>query len=318
MERNGTLDLARLVAAFGIVAFHAGGPGAAVGYAGLPFFLILLVAYARPAAHVMDFGRFTIVRAHRLLQPWVIWSAIYGTLKLLEATLTGRPLSQEFNAGMILTGPALHLWFLPFAFLVSILLYPALRLVRPTAIVIACTLLVGTGLAMSGLQQDRLFPTPIAQWLFAGPAVCLGVALGFYQGRTVVQAMIWSIFMGIAFAAGWTAGVPQLAIAGGVFILCTLCPTHSTAFSRWASNVAMGVYLVHPLCLSVLDRVTPLKEATVEMTVAACICATLLASRPDRLIWLALHKTESALSGTPRMQTGKQFVDGLKSIDSNP
>ena len=78
----------------------------------------------------------------------------------------------------------------------------------------------------------------------------------------------------------------------------------------------MGVYLVHPLCLSVLDRVTPLKEATLAMTVAACICATLLASRPDRLIWSALRKIGIAPPGAPRMQTGKQFVVDPKGIDS--
>ena len=50
----------------------------------------------------------------------------------------------------------------------------------------------------------------------------------------------------------------------------------------------MGVYLVHPLCLSVLDRVTPLAEASGGLTLAAYLCATLLASRPDRLIGSAL------------------------------
>ncbi len=147
------------------------------------------------------------------------------------------------------------------------------------------------------LQQGRAFPVPFAQWLFAGPAVCLGVALGLHQGRIVVQAMIWVVLVGVGLAAGWTAGVPQSGIAGGVFILCALCPTPSTPLSRWASDVAMGVYLVHPLCLSVLDRVTPLEEPTIAMTLAPCICATLLASRPDRLIW-------SAWRGTGRDQSG--------------
>ena len=50
----------------------------------------------------------------------------------------------------------------------------------------------------------------------------------------------------------------------------------------------MGVYLVHPLCPSVLDRVTPLAQISGELTLAACLCATLLASRPDRLIGPAL------------------------------
>lgn len=50
--RIATLDCGRMVAALGIVLFHCGGPGALIGYTGLPFFtmvLILLILLALPA-----------------------------------------------------------------------------------------------------------------------------------------------------------------------------------------------------------------------------------------------------------------------------
>lgn len=72
MPRNGSIEVARLVAASGIVDFHDGGPRAAIEYAGLPFFLILLIVFAEPATKDMDVRTFARGGAHRLLQPWLI------------------------------------------------------------------------------------------------------------------------------------------------------------------------------------------------------------------------------------------------------
>ena len=206
MRRNGTMDIARLVAAWGIVAFHAGGPGAAIGYAGLPFFLILLIVFAEPATRDMDLRTFVRGRAHRLLLLWLIWSAVYGGLKLLEAAVAGRPLSEEFDAAMILTGPALHLWFLPFAFAVSLALYPVLRSAGTGAGDAACAVAVPAGLALTALQQDLTMPAPLAQWLFAAPAICVGLTLALCRERILLQGAICAAVAGSALAAGWTAG----------------------------------------------------------------------------------------------------------------
>lgn len=55
LDRSSVLDYARLVAASGIVLFHSGAPGAAIGYAALPFFLVLLVVLALPGAARQSF-----------------------------------------------------------------------------------------------------------------------------------------------------------------------------------------------------------------------------------------------------------------------
>ena len=130
MQRNATYDYARLLAAFGIVQFHAGAPGGAFGYAALPFFLMLMLIMAVPAASVSDLRPYAQRRAQRLLRPWLIWSGIYAALKLVEVWLTPRTISDEFALHMILTGPAIHLWFLPFAFVCCLLIHPLVRLAR--------------------------------------------------------------------------------------------------------------------------------------------------------------------------------------------
>ena len=58
----------------------------------------------------------------------------------------------------------------------------------------------------------------------------------------------------------------------------------------------MGFYLLHPLCLSILNHVTSLTQASGELTLAPCICAILLASRPDHLIEPALLRIRTAPS----------------------
>lgn len=102
--------------------FHAGAPGRGVGYAALPFFLMTLILLALPAAQSKEFGPFAKDRARRLLIPWLIWSAIYAAFKLLEVVWHHKPLGSEFSATMLLTGTSLHLWFLPFAYVVCLFL----------------------------------------------------------------------------------------------------------------------------------------------------------------------------------------------------
>lgn len=88
MVRNGSLDYARFAAAFGIVFFYAGAAGSNIGYAALPFFLIVMIVLAIPSAARLGFADYTSGRARRLLLPWLLWSGVYGSLKLAEVVFT--------------------------------------------------------------------------------------------------------------------------------------------------------------------------------------------------------------------------------------
>lgn len=274
MHRNATLDIARLLAAFGIVLFHAGAPGRNFGYAALPFFLMLLVVLGLPAAAQQPYGRFAIARAQRLLKPWLVWSAIYGGLKLLEVALTQNSLAQEFSATMLLTGPALHLWFLPFAFVACltlplfIRLWPATKTGRWSVL----GLILLASLASLKLQQDASLPIPLAQWAFAFPALGIGVAFGLCRGQAVLQqgAALGAIAIGIiAYQIGWTDGLLQLGLASAALMVCLAVQTRQTAFSQLCAHTSLTVYLVHPLILSVLGRVTSLTEHGLAMALLA-------------------------------------------------
>lgn len=298
MERNATLDIARLVAAFGIVWFHVGAPGAAIGYAALPFFLIVMMVMAAPGAERMGFTPYAKGRAERLLRPWLLWSAIYAVMKLAELVITGAPFASEFAPHMLLTGPALHLWFLPFAFLACLLVYPAMHLGHQTQRGPAIILLTGAALLALGLAQGRGLPVPLAQWVYAGPAVCLGLAMALAEGRLWRIGLILFGFTGLALAIGWTAGLGQLALAGTALWLCLALPRPGTALSSRAAAAAMGIYLAHPLALSLLLRLTDLPEHSLILTLSTSLGALLLSQAVQgatHLIWHPHQKSRTAL-----------------------
>lgn len=281
---NGLLDHTRLLAAFGIVLFHTGAPGGGIGYAALPFFLIVLLMLGGAAAARQPFGAYAARRARRLLLPWLLWSGVYGGLKLAEALVEGQPLDSAFFPWMLLTGPAIHLWFLPFAFAASLLLPGLMRIAQPAPVPVSLSaalsdrrglLLVlcgGAALAALALAQGGILPAPLAQWREALPAICLG--FGFAVAARRAHALI--AFGGICLAAGlgalalgWTDGLPQLAVALLGLGVCLAWPRPATPLSSLLGQSALGVYLVHPLVIAVLLRATPLPEASLALALVA-------------------------------------------------
>lgn len=271
---NATLDTARLVAAFGIVLFHTGAPGAAIGYAALPFFLMAMLMLGARSAARLPFRTYAGNRARRLLVPWLVWSGIYGSLKLADALAGGAPLAGEFHASMLLTGPALHLWFLPFACIACLAVHPLARTTgRRGPAMMLCVL---AAFAALWLNQGERLPAPLAQWRFALPATCLGFGFALAAGRPPALAAVLAASMALCLAAlalGWTAGLPQLALALGGLGLCLALPRPSGIWSDHAAACALGVYLAHPLVITILLRITPLPQSSLAMALAAALGA---------------------------------------------
>lgn len=285
MRPTASYDYARLVAAFGIVLFHAGAPGAAVGYAALPFFLMLMILMGWSSAERSGLGAYMTGRAGRLLWPWLIWSGLYGGLKLLEVALTGQPLTSEFAPHMLLTGPALHLWFLPFAFVACLAIWPVVRLARkqPAALVAPAVCLC-LALILHGARQGQVLPAPLAQWAYVAPAVCLGLALALMRHSPVRQAGLICAFAAVAGIAGWQAGLMQIILAASAVVLCGRIHLPPSRLSAQAAAASMGVYLAHPLMFSLLDRLTPMAKTSLLFASLATAAALLLSLAQMHLV----------------------------------
>lgn len=262
MQRNATYDYARLIAAFGIVLFHAKAPGAAIGYAALPFFLMLLIMMALPAAQRDPPLPYARARIRRLMRPWLIWSGVYGGLKLAEVALTNATFASEFAPYMLVTGPAIHLWFLPFALVASLVIYPLARQAKTWPRLRVSMALVVLGLALHGAGQNAQLEAPLAQWVYVTPAVFLGLALALVSQQREAQLALTAGFIVTAWALGWTMGLMQLGLACAALIACGLIHLPRSRASDIAAASAMGVYLAHPLMIALLERATPLAKSS--------------------------------------------------------
>ncbi|MCR8726773.1 acyltransferase family protein [Frigidibacter sp. ROC022] len=276
MVRNAAFDYARLAAAFGIVWFHVGAPGAEIGYAGLPFFLLVLVIFALPGAGRQGFRPFVSNRAQRLMLPFFIWSTIFGLLKLADVALTDSTLASEFQLGMLVTGPALHLWFLPFAFVICLILHPVAHWMThaDTSKQVAAASLSLATLGFLALEQQWHPGIPLQQWLFAMPAVTLGLAMAIWP--RAAPAFVGGIGL-VALLADWTNGSLQILIAAALVLACRFMPLPESRLSQLCARLSMGIYLCHPLIVSALVRAVGLPAQSVILAVVACLGAASLA-----------------------------------------
>lgn len=284
MPRNATYDYARLLAAFGIVLFHAGGPAASIGYAALPFFLMLVIWFAMPAAQTQGFAAYTRTRAQRLLMPWLIWSALYGALKLAEVLVTPATFRAEFSLYMCLTGPALHLWFLPAAFLACLGIQPLVRHMPVSGhapLALAMTL---AALALLGFGQNQTLPIPFAQWVYVAPAACLGLALALLRRTPLLAGVLTLSLILSAWLLGWHQGVWQLGLAALTLLICGKIHLPASRASQHAAGLSLGIYLAHPMVFSVLERLTTLSPSTLIYAATATLGAMAIAALVDRVL----------------------------------
>ncbi|MDQ7775762.1 MAG: hypothetical protein Q4615_07595 [Paracoccus aminovorans] len=138
---------------------------------------------------------------------------------------------------MLLTGSSLHLWFLPFAFLVA-MLTPMLtrRNVAPIA-------------ALSGAAAFCLFGTPenipLAQWSFGLIPVLVGIAY-FTNGWRIAAATL--ILCWLMLTLGRPSADNITILAGtGVALVVLAVRVAPTRLSSWCAGLSMWVYLAHPL-----------------------------------------------------------------------
>lgn len=262
--RNASFDYARLIAVIGIIWFHTAAPYGDIGYSGLSFFVILLVFMAipqikhlRPTRHrAPAFLRYATARGIRLLVPWLGACVLYGSLKLAEVS-RGAAWGEEFNTTMWLTGTALHLWFLPFAFAICLMLWPLGRwidhLKRPVRLHL-CMLFMCLSLIALAFWQTADLTAPVAQWAYAMPSVCLGLSLVLSGGTVLRMAGVAALFFCMALSANWTIGLRELGIATTTLILCQMIPLRPHALSDFAARASLTLYLVHPAVAAVVMR----------------------------------------------------------------
>jgi fucose 4-O-acetylase-like acetyltransferase len=288
--RNCNLERLRIVAIFGIVWFHFEHIHfRIIAYSGLPVFLLLSAALAARSGGG-GFITFAKKRWDRLMVPWIVWCLIYSCPKLFDVIVRHEDVSDVFTWPMALSGTRAQLWYLPFIFLVSLGIYPALnavKLLSPVRVVLVVVALGCFGIVSSSLllQYHTRIPDPFKQWIFALPAVALGFALGRVQGA-IMPGHKKLFFTGIGIATVllclvlFVAGFHKLAIpyACGTVLVCGafIGPGNKNPFMVSWAPLTFGIYLMYPLASYVPDVIMP--SAALEMKAVVTFTLSLAAA----------------------------------------
>lgn len=246
-DRHPGLDYLRFVAIAEVVAFHAGATGGSL-CGGVNALMAVCVAMSLRSRR--SFSESAKRRAARLLWPWLAWSGIYAALKVADAIYRGAPIASEFEPSMLLTGSAIHLWFLPFAFVVTIITSQLPE--RSPGRFGVWLLPLAYALALAGSAYATQLPVPFAQWVSVLPEIVLGLTLGLYlfRGYNPLPFLVCGLIV-----AGGLSIHPTLGHWGAaVAILACLMIEGGEAVGRWLSRMSFGVYLAHAAVFAILSR----------------------------------------------------------------
>jgi len=290
-EYRSSLDLMRFVGAIGIVWAHMFGPGPFVGPLSLSVFLIITAFLSAGSLKRRSPAEFIRKRAVSILQPWLVWSAIYFAADVLRHGL-GRSLSALVDTPLtLLIGTSLHLWFLPFVFLGSFLIVLAKRVSGPTSNLVYTLAIAAPAAALALILCVQLkLPAPLGQWAFSLPVFLLGIvaAQSGRLGQFWVQVAYVALVTALTLAFDASTGLFALVFAAVCFQILWYIRGGHPLFQALGS-LAMGVYLIHPLFILIVHKAAPglFGTATGALLVFAVSMLAVMAMRKSRLTrWL--------------------------------
>jgi surface polysaccharide O-acyltransferase-like enzyme len=264
-DRNQWIETLRIIAAFGIVWFHAAAPGYSIAYAGLVVFLVL-------SSYFETLRTSTAINAGSLLirlgVPWLFWMAVFGAVRL-GRHLPLVPTELGFVSGL-LYGTKAHLWFMPYL-LASTLTLRVLRRTRIWSVlpVVAFVLSLIALATVSVWRPGSLSAgPPWAQYAQALTPTLFGIILIRSQGMARwMTVVVLAAMLGIAFLPFSGVGIPYFIGCGAVMaalIAQAWTPLRTTIPSR-ISTLLLGVYLIHPAIL-ILTRPLTMRFALAGVT----------------------------------------------------
>ena len=247
---NFNVELLKLLASFGIVAFHGGDvPFRLFYYSGLVIFTILLIYYL-PKTNSISIVKFSRSRFKRLMVPWAAWFLVYCFINLIIG-------NDFFDVNQpayrwILVGRSVHLWFLPFAFISSALIVAVERYVSISEKTSLKLILISAVILVAFSFWTRIIDNiniPFQQWRHAFPAVFIGLALRHCKSKAHLVLLAFAISAAsiVANSIGNNSfGIPYLVgvLSSIIFInLPQITPGKILEYSQ----CAYGIYLIHPV-----------------------------------------------------------------------
>jgi surface polysaccharide O-acyltransferase-like enzyme len=249
-DRNGSIDYLRFISAIGIVWFHTHAPGKTLAYTALPCFIAIMALYGIKPGRLKEAAH---RRATRLLGPWLKWSLVYTVASIVINLKRGEPPFDWFEWAMVAYGPWIHLWFLPFAFFVGVLLAPLLDMTAKSTRKrnLALSGILGITLILILFGPDAA-STPISQWIFGIETLGVCLPLFFSTGSKIARfALSTSAGLMILVWHSTSSSTDATAVGLGVFsaLVANKLKISSSKASLACSKLSLHIYLVHPLLI---------------------------------------------------------------------
>lgn len=263
-------DGLKCIAALGVVMFHANAAYKGAWYSGMFVFLFFLGYHA--AGRELSTG-YTWSRFKRLLVPWGFWCAVYWGLLLADGKAQFPP--SNFHWGDILIGPIIHLWFLPFAFLVCVALAGMSSFGR-SGLWWSLGSIPLVFAVSAGFHSALQLPSPIAQWVVSIPVCWTGFVAATRRDHTSIAVLIAGISALICFAFGIGSGSLQALIALPLCLLALSVRLPKSDAMASFGDLALGVYLLHPAVLAAISSFALLPHSAPNWILGVCgFCVSL-------------------------------------------
>ncbi|MFT7213680.1 MAG: surface polysaccharide O-acyltransferase-like enzyme [Granulosicoccus sp.] len=256
MVMRADIEVFRIISAFAVVWFHSGEIFAKdASYGGLVFFAIVSIYFnTKSSSHktITD-------RTKRLLLPCLTWSLIYACFNLL---LKGRIYPEDYGAlSAILSTPSIHLWYLPYIFIVVVIADQVKKALSKNVMGIGFGVSAIVILLLAPVWRELEYIQPLGQYAHALPAVFIGLYLAcFFNMQSKVRLII---LVGIVCAILLMTIISQPGI-GITYLVGTIpClllliknPIKKPIDNVSAiSSLMLGVYCIHIIPLRVLRHI---------------------------------------------------------------
>ena len=142
---NATVDYLRMLAAILIVLFHAGAPAGGFSVAAVGVFAFFFAFFTLRSVRAEATDTPIRNKARRLLRPWLTWSLLYAALILGGALTSDQSVPAAFADWLPPHATQYQLWFLPWAFVVALVLIGAAPLIPDRPGIGAASLLLCGG-----------------------------------------------------------------------------------------------------------------------------------------------------------------------------
>ncbi len=126
-QRSVSIDLIKLVAAFGVVIIHlAPSTEEAEAFSSLfslfsvPFFLLISLYFFINKFNAVSPPRLSELRLDRILVPYAVWSAIYTIMRVIKFRLRSEPFEIDVIGFTLFGQGALQLYFIPLLLLFQV------------------------------------------------------------------------------------------------------------------------------------------------------------------------------------------------------